>query len=458
MKIVKIVKSERKNCFRRAAAIALCFALLLGGVVISTSCAAEPTVLLSLEGQTISVNHYELILSRLKASNAGFTQWSSIADLQTGRTYDDVARQSALATAKQTLIALVLFEKEGLTLPESSYTEIDQNIQDMMNADSNGSKAGFNEVLSAYGVNIDILRDIYIKEAKAAYVKEYLYGEDKLTDTVRGQFLEDNVAAFKQIAVRAWAYVYQTDDNGDIIYYKTNENNDRVNNIAYDESNGYPHPVKGQELLTNPTYVSDANGDIIYYVSSGSDRIAYDTTNGVPAHKTGTDGQQIIKEYTQAERNDLKEGLAAELLASVKDGSMTNFEEKMTAYYQSLMDPDKNADALSFLYTTENYYAGATGSDMLTDMADALRDMEVGDVCMVESEAGFHIIMKYETPSDAATNDTYASWFEELDENITNQLFNDRCAASLDDVVLDDAAWSEVSAISMEKVNANYYY
>lgn len=445
----------KKIRFLRVAAAAMCLALLLG-VLGMTSCATEQTVLLSLKGQTITVNHYELILSRLKATNRGFTQWSSVADLTTGQTYDDVARQSALASAKQTLVALVLFEEEGLTLPEDRYKEIDQNIQDMINADANGSKAAFNEVLAAYGVNIDILREIYVKEAKAAYVKEHLFGEDKLTDTVRQQYVDEHVAAFKQIAVRAWDYVYHTDANGDIIYYKTNQNNDRVNNIAYDELNGYPRPVKGQELLPNPTFVSDANGDTIYYVSSGSDRIAYDTANGVPAHKTGTDGQQIIRDFTQAERNDLKNGQVAELLASVKDGTMTNFEEKMTAYYQNLMDADKDAAALSFLYTTEGYYLGSNGSDMLTDMADALREMKVGEVRMVESDAGFHIIMKYETPSDAASNNAYASWFGELDENITNQLFNERCAPSLSSVTLNEEAWKETP--TMASVKANYYY
>ncbi len=444
-----------KSLFSRMAVVLLCLAVLLCAVGM-TSCAAEQTPLLTLEGQTISVNHFELLLTRLKATNSGFSQWSSVADLTTGETYNDIAKKSQLESAKLTLAALVLFEQENLSLPQSAYDEIDRNIQDMINADADGSKSGFNGVLSAFGVNIDILREVYIKEAKATYVKDFLFGEDKLTDTVRQQFIDENTAAFKQIAVRAWEYVYQTDSNGDIIYYKTGENNARVNNIAYDEINGYPRPVTGQETSLDPTYVTDSNGDVIYYESSGSDRIAYDKETGVPAHKTGTDGQKLIREFTQAERNDLKNEVVAELLTSVENGTMTNFEEKMAAYYDGLMDTDEDAGELSFLYTIEDHYVGVDGSEMLTDMADALREMKTGEVRMVESEAGFHIIMKYDVPSDAATNTAYAGWFETLDEIITNRLFTERCAELVASVAVNEEAWKATPG--MATVNANFYY
>lgn len=444
----------KKSLIFRAALTVLCAAVLLGTLGL-TSCATRQTPLLTLEGQSISVNHFELILSRVKASNRGFTAWSSIADLTSGKTYDDVARESALASAKLTLAGLVLFEREGLTLPQDRIDEIDRNIEDIMNADANGSKAEFNKVLLDYGVNADILREIYIKEAKAAYVKEYLYGEEKLTDVVRQQFIDDNVAAFKQIVVRAWAYEYVTDANGDVIYYKTKDSDAAVNRIAYDEINGYPRPVKGQELNPDNTmFITDANDDVIYYISSGSDRIAYDKEAGVPSIKTDTDGQKVITYLDQAERNDLENGVVAELLASVEGGSMTNFEAKAEAYYAGTEDIDKPSTELSFLYTMENHYVGEDGGEMMTDMADALREMAVGEVRMVESESGFHILMKYETPSDAAT--AHAQWFGALDDIITEQLFQTRCADLVAAVAIDDAVWADVPTMAQVKANYNY--
>ncbi len=445
----------KKTVFVRALTPALCILLLVCTLGLS-GCGAQETPLLTLDGQTISVNHFELLLSRVKGMNSQFNQWSSVTDLQTGTTYDEMTRRAELENAKLTLAALVLFEQEGLTLPADTYDKIDQKIQDFINADADGSKSTFNGVLSAFGINMDILRDIYIKEAKATYVKNYLFGEDKLTDGVRGEFLEDNAAAFKQITVRAWEYVYLTDENGDIIYYKTNENNARVNNIAYDKTNGYLRPIDTIDGNDKPIFETDHNGDSIYFVSPDSDHIAYDKENGVPAHKTGVDGQKLIRDFEQAERKDLENGLVAELLSSVKNGTMTNFEEKMNAYYDSLMDADAGAAEMAFLYTVENYYIGKNGAEMLTDLSDALREMQVGEVRLVESEAGYHIIMKYDIPRDAATNTTYAKWLEDLDDLITDQLFRTRCADMITRIVVDNDAWNTLPTMAL--VNANFYY
>lgn len=448
----------KKTLLPRILAWGLCLSALLCALGL-TACAPKETALLSLDGQTVSVNHYQLLLCREKATAqySGFTAWTSIADLNSGKTYDETAKLSTLESAKLLLAALVLFEEEGLSLPDSTLDEIDQKIEDMKNADAaDGSNATFNSVLSAYGINKDILRDIYVKEAKFEMVKAHLYGEDKMTPSVQQQFINDNVVAFKQILVPTYHFVYEADANGDVIYYLTDENNAKVNNIAYDIINGYPRLTDETDKDGHPVFKTDKNGDTVYYVSPSSDHIAYDKSKGVRAVSTDAAGNPAIVRYEQAEKADLHSGTLIPLTERLTAGNFTSFESEMAVYYATI-DPNAAASTeLSFLYTMENHYVGQTGSEMLSDIADALKSMAEGEIRVVESESGYHVIMKYGVPSDTASNTAYASWFGDLNDVISTYLFRNRCVQLFDGITFNEEAYK--STVSMAAANPSYYY
>ena len=57
----------KTTTLRRALAVLLCLTMLLGAVAM-TACSRKGATLLELKGHTISVNQYQLLLSRVKAS------------------------------------------------------------------------------------------------------------------------------------------------------------------------------------------------------------------------------------------------------------------------------------------------------------------------------------------------------------------------------------------------------
>ena len=87
---------------------------------------------------------------------------------------------------------------------------------------------------------------------------------------------------------------------------------------------------------------------------------------------------------------------------------------------------------------------------------DALVAGMGGEIRTVETTSGYHIVMKYNLPEDAVTNDSYSQWFDGLDELITDRLFADRCAPLTRTVQVDEALWKETP--NMADVPTNYYY
>ena len=123
----------KTTAIRRALSVILCLALLLGAVAM-TACSRKGATLLELNGYTISVNQYQLLLSRVKASlyYAGYsvdsaTFWDMVIDSE-GNTYDQYFRNAALTDAKRYLAAAVIFDEEGLVLPQSYKDAIEEDI------------------------------------------------------------------------------------------------------------------------------------------------------------------------------------------------------------------------------------------------------------------------------------------------------------------------------------------
>jgi DNA mismatch repair ATPase MutL len=87
----------------------------------------------------------------------------------------------------------------------------------------------------------------------------------KLGANIVDDYYKDNYARFKQVFLYTFEYRYETDDNGDVIYYKEG------NRIAYDTSKTAKENSEGE-------LVRDTNGDVIYVYTdaSGKERIAYD--------------------------------------------------------------------------------------------------------------------------------------------------------------------------------------
>ena len=432
---------------RRLVAALLCLTLLAGAVAM-TACSKKESTLLELDGYTISVNQYRLLLSRVKASlyYGGYsvnsdTFWDMVIDSD-GNTYDQYFRNAALNDAKRYLAAAVLFDKEGLVLPQSYKDAIEEDIEEYIR--DAGSKSALNNTLSAYGVNVDMLRDLYLLEAKYAYLQTYLYGAEgeKIAANVRHEYLTQHAVAFKQVLIRAFDYVYETDLNGDTVYYKVGENNAKVNNIAYDTINGNPRQDEFDKTIL------DKNGDTVYYLPNGS--IAYDKENGVRSVVYDANGVAKTVKYSSEKLAEHK-AAAEEMLASVAKGDYAAFEALMEEYQVSGDDAFVTDGEYCFLYTT-----GDNAYDYLNDIADALAEAEDGTLRMVTSEYGYNVVMKYPIPEDAVTNSAYEEWFGELTSRVMAKLFHNKCEPYMEKVTVNSEAFAALP--SMKQVATNFSY
>ena len=432
---------------RRALAVLLCLTLLLSAVAL-TACSRKGTTLLELDGYTISVNQYQLLLSRVKASlyYAGYsvdstTFWDMVIDSQ-GNTYDQYFRKAALNDAKRYLAAAVIFEEEGLVLPQSYKDAIDEDIEEYIR--DAGSKSALNSTLSAYGVNVDMLRDLYELEAKYAYLQAYLYGAEgeKIAANVRHDYLTEYAVCFKQVLIRAFDYVYETDLNGDEIYYKVGENNAKVNNIAYDTVKGNPRLDEFDKTIL------DKNGDTIFYLPNGS--IAYDTEKGVRSVVYDASGVAKTVKYSAEELAEHK-AAGEEIMASVAKGDYAAFEALLAEYEISGDDAFVTDGEYCFLYTT-----GDNAYDYLNDIADVLAESEEGVVRMVSSEYGYNVVMKYPVPEDAVTSTAYEDWFGDLTERVVAKLFHTKCEPYMERVAVSNEAFATLP--SMKQVSTNFSY
>ena len=446
------MKTKKKILLLRRLGASLC-ALLCAAMLIGTlgACGAPQTPLMELDGKTLSVNIYQLLLSRVKGTleYGGYNVntdsfWDTVVALDSGITYDEYVRQLALVDAKHYLAASVMFDEEGLSLPEETEESIAQDIEDYIVGDANGSKSTMNGILSEFGANIDILEDLYTVEAKYALLRDHLYGQDgsKIAANVKQEYLDANAVCFRQILVRSYYYVYDTDANGDEIYYAKDENDGKSSSIAYDIKNGHTKFDEYGKVIT------DKNGDSIYYLADG--KIAYDKENGIRSYTRDKDGNVITKPYGEEKLKENRE-LAEEIKASVGKGDFKRFEELVAEYESAGLDEVVASDEFYFLYTT-----GDNDNDYLNDIADLLAESEVGDVKFTDSDYGYNVVMKYSMPEGAFNSSDYTDWFKDFNERVINYLFSKKCAEKAEDIVVDDEVFASVP--SMKEIGTNHYY
>lgn len=435
-------------------AILLCIALLATALVGCSGSADLGTPIMTLEGQSVSENMVQLMMARMKGnlqlsgySVSSDSFWNQITELD-GTNYDTYTRNVALRTMQQYLAASVMFDELGYKLTQSEQDKIDEDIDEMIS--DFGSKSSLNADLGQFGANVDILRALYVLEAKYASLQDKLYGEDGslITSEVKQQYLDENVIAFRRLLIRSSHYVYEKDANGDVIYYREN-NEAKVNAIAYDTA-------KGQTRIKDGKTVVDANGDAIYYTDTG--RIAYDTENGKPAYVMDEDGNPTSEDCTEEE---LKQNysLAAELLLEIQEGGAAAFESILLEYQgqENMYTADTD---LCFVYRTDN------SAQELSDIADALLEKqgeagavietEPGDAMLLETDQGVYILMRYAVPTDAATNSIYTMWFTALGERIANTMYQNELASYVARVTTDEAVVATLPNMKEVQINTRY--
>ena len=454
-----------KNRLLRLTALLLVSVLLLLSTVSCANRTGKPMLTLEKDGikVSISVNVYELLLSRMKGTLAfyGYTAngvnatsdafWDYTdkfngTDLQT---IDEYYRNQILGNCKTFLVALYLFEREGLTLSAAAEAKIEDKLRELVLSDGGGSKTKLNAVLAAYGVNYDILREVYVIEAKITELQNHLYGEkaSKLGTEIKKEYLEKNYEHFRQVFLTSYHYVYETDKNGDDIYYYPD--GEKKGHIYYDIYNGeIGYDKNGDPLL-------DEQGDVIFFVpGTNNTKIAYNTL-GARINALTEDGSDYkTKPMTPEELAEVKkkaEGLFAEL----EDSTFAEFEQALTDHSNDTAEVSEFDDGY---YLDKRLDYAETGEQYayLDDIAKALAEMEDGEVRMITSAFGYHIIKKYPHSDKAYDNEANEQWFADFHSGLIEELFSAKCAEHYGDIVLIDKVYA--TAPTMKAVGVNYYY
>ena len=406
------------------------------------SCASSDSTLMKLGKTELTLNTYELLLSRMKGTlayngyevdNAAFWDYIWSTD---GATYEDYFNAEILAAAKDMLLRLYLFEEVyDLTLPQSYYDDVDVYMQDLLENDFNSSKNAFNKAMADYGINMEMLRENYIMEDKLEYLVDYLSA--RTADSAREEYYQEHYVRFRQILFPLYEYEYQLDENGDVVYHQVGKNT-----VAYDTKNGKTMKA------TDGTLRCDEDGNPIYFLEDGS--IAYDTVNGEPAGvDADKDGYVDSKALSDAEITNIKEN-ATKLQGLIEAGDFSTFEDYGAQYAGN--DDVWSAYPDGIFLNSEQSYSLA----YLQELADQLQVAKVGDVILYQSENAVHLVMKYDLTESAWGVEGNKDWFGTFEDEVIESVILSICGEYADQIVIDQSVLDKSRGIKEIAANWNY--
>lgn len=201
----------------RLTALALTALLVTGA---AAGCAKETNPAITFRDTVITENEYIYYMSSYKGtllSAMGQTYdnpavWTiEIADgMTSGEFYGLLAANDMIATA----VAVQLFDEYGLSLTREEEAQIDE-IMSQLESDA-GGRSALTDRLSAYGVDIEMLRGIKKDQLKAAKLQNYLYGENGIEAATVGEveaYYRENYLCERHIFISN-SIKYILDENG----------------------------------------------------------------------------------------------------------------------------------------------------------------------------------------------------------------------------------------------------
>ena len=436
-------------------------AALLVFVTVLSSCASHGKTLIEAGKEEISVNVFELYLSRMKGSlaEAGYAvgdenYWNTYISTDHTTTADHYTAQ-VLEGLKHIAAAMILYEEYGLKLPDETVDEIDAWIEELIEVDGEGSKATLNSILSAYGANVTVLRDASILEAKLAQLKAHLYGEggSLIADTAIEEYYKATYYRGYQMQIANYYYDHEKDADGVAVRYT----DDTYKKVAYvskstldslDEAQRAKYVTVPREGAYAEKFGSAYGDTLTLYREGETEVVAYDKDKGVIRYHLDGNGNMTIVEYSEAEmqaRYERAKSIAAECV---------NDEAKFLLYASELSD---NSDFNETYAPNGMYFALGTYStdNVFGTFSTTLAQMEVGTTRVVSSSAGYYVLMRVELDTAAWQNDANARWFTTLRGMALEHMLQKRTTEYLDRVTVDEEL---LAGVSIKGVGSNVRY
>ncbi len=204
-----------KNRIISAAAATLLAACAL------VSCSSESVM--TYGSHSINENEFSYYLATYKGKYAqtyadfkNTPEYFSSVVTDDGQTVEDVLYSAVVHNVEMTLVCEQMFDDYGLSLSRSVEDAINSYIDDFVDEYADGSRNKFNAALGAYGVNINMLKKIYLRDEKVSALYDALYGTNGIigiTDEDRQNYLDENYVRVRHIYVNN-KYMYATDEDG----------------------------------------------------------------------------------------------------------------------------------------------------------------------------------------------------------------------------------------------------
>lgn len=204
-----------KNRIISAAAATLLAACAL------VSCSSESVM--TYGSHSINENEFSYYLATYKGKYAqtyadfkNTPEYFSSVVTDDGQTVEDVLYSAVVHNVEMTLVCEQMFDDYGLSLSRSVEDTINSYIGDFVDEYADGSRNKFNATLGAYGVNINMLKKIYLRDEKVSALYDALYGTNGIigiTDEDRQNYLDENYVRVRHIYVNN-KYMYATDEDG----------------------------------------------------------------------------------------------------------------------------------------------------------------------------------------------------------------------------------------------------
>ncbi|MBQ8342426.1 MAG: hypothetical protein IJY22_08670 [Clostridia bacterium] len=491
-------------------------ALLLATLFLLTGCGAHGATLIEAGDNELSVNLYRFYLSRVKGDLARQGYAVGTADywntyVSDNRTRAQFYEQQVFEAFRQYAAALMLYDELGLELDSAAEAKIDADVQQMIDLVANGSETELDAILSAYGANTTVLRDSYVLETKLAQLKNYLYGQNGalITAEHKENFYQENYLRGKQIWLASTYYAYETDVYGNPVYYVLDDEGnlgavayDTVNGVAEETADGktvyrkfgtVAYDTKKEGVFKSD--LRDDEGYLIYYTDESKSAIAYDTVNGFPAtvkDESGetvpeldangnrvyrkwiyayvTDPDKVSVKYTLDDNNKYIEKeyepeemerrlwIAGKIYdACTKVTDYAEREETFLLYAEMYSDAAMD-NGMYFMKDMQHAYSDAPE---LADIGQKLQEIEVGDLHVLRSDAGYRILMRCELDTGAWGNEANTRWFATARHNMVSFLMEHMLLVKiteggyLNQLVVDEEIrkTADITAVS-----ANYRY
>lgn len=423
---------------RLCALLAALLALLL-----LSSCASHGKTLIEAEGEEISVHVYQLYLSRMKgalaeAGNAVTTDayWNTYISTDHTTTADYYNRQ-VLDGLKHIAAAMILYEEYGLSLPDGTKAEIDAWIDGLIESDGGGSRTTLDSILSGYGANTTTLRDAAILEAKLAQLKEYLYGSggSLIADTALEQYYKATYYRGYQLQLANYYYDHEKDPDGFAVRYTDST----YKQIAYVTDTEDSSVIKVANTGAYLEKYGAAYGEYLYLYREGdTEIIAYDKDDGVIKYKYGSDGERVMKEYTEQE-------MQARYDRALEIAELCAGKEEL--FLQYMRDYSDSSDFNATYAPNGMYFSvGTFSADTVFGTFSAeLVKLEIGATAVLTSDSGYYILMRAPLDTGAWQKEENARWFSTLRGLTLEYMLQQRTAAYLDRVTVDEALLADIS-------------